>query len=126
MESQECDWCTNPKQNVQHLIYFCPNSKRVWVECLYFIEEILCIPINELTWSYAAIFTNVVHKQPTNLVNFLVLYVQHSIFAAKCARDKPTFLAILTGFDQIQKIEKYIALKCGRMYKHKLKWSCLN
>ena len=56
-------------------------------------------------------------------INLMILIMKQYIYAAKYARQKPTFIGALTKAVTFQKIEYRIAPKQKQMIKQKRKWN---
>ena len=120
VDSQQCDFCTHPKQNVSHLLFSCPSVRTIWEELSHYFET-LKIDNCEISWHN--VLYNLVYPKTQHLVNFIVLLAKFVIFRCKCNGTRPHINLIYNEIELFHKIEHYIAVKNNTTAKHFRKWS---
>ena len=123
VDSQGCDYCTETKQNIVHLLFECPVICKVWDQLYNYIKENLIVDPTLVQINAKNIFLNKVYPKPTHLVNFLVLIVKQYIHAKKCLKESLDFKEIVKKFQSMYKREKYNALYNNKMNHHQRKWA---
>ena len=68
------------------------------------------------------IIINRVVEKKSHVVNFLCLITKYFIYSQRCQGKKLHFPALKSIFNNIENMEKYIAIKNNRMYIHEAKW----
>ena len=120
VDMQRCDFCTEPKQTVMHLLWHCDIAQRIWKEVMYKITENTKISIQLSTRN---ILYNRIHKNANGVINFIVLITKHFIFRSKCQNVKPTSENLYKEINLYYMVEKYIASRNDKVRKFKLKWA---
>ena len=119
-ETQRCDFCDYPKQDIQHLLYECNIVRKIWSELMHYFKtlKIDCIEINFLNIIY-----NTVHPKSKHIVNFIVLLTKFVIFRCKCEGTYPNIDKVFNEIMLTHSIESAIASKNNKMTQHCSKWS---
>ena len=124
--SQRCDWCHEPKQTVEHMLFLCPVTYKFWQNfCIYVNKKYnfnnVELDVTKLT--YKSIFLgNVVTTDVAHIANFFVLVAKQYIFACKCLTTIPSIDELTQKIKWLYKIEKYNAIKTNTLSKHQKKW----
>ena len=119
VESQACEWCTEAKQNVFHLLWKCPCSQEIWNDA----SKFLGIAPNGITGP--AVIYNKIHSNPRHVFNLVALVTKFGIFRAKCNNEKPHGPAILEELKEFELIEPHNAACSNNSNKHWNKWKPL-
>ena len=82
VNSQKCDYCENPKQNVQHLLYDCKVAQNIWQELYKFIKECMIVEAGTIEINYHNVFINRIHPKYGHIVNLICLIIKQSICSA--------------------------------------------
>ena len=61
-------------------------------------------------------------NQPCSAENFLIRAGKQYIHTCKCKNEKVNFKTFIKGFNELYTVEKYIAIKEGKLEKHCKKW----
>ena len=125
VDSQCCDWCDFPKQTVQHMLFECPFSCKVFKELTMFInnKQMVKKPIFIDAITYKMIVLGRIVSPKDHIVNFLFLITKQYIFAAKCLNIFPCFNKVKEKIFSICKQERYNATKHDRLERHKQNWA---
>ena len=65
---------------------------------------------------------NTVHSHPGHILNFVVLATKVKIYVFRCMKKDINASICLAYINECQRIEKYIAIKNGKMSQHIHKW----
>ena len=118
-ESQQCDWCIHPKQNVVHLLIQRPQVANLW----RFVEFILQCSKIEYRLSTVELICNKVTNAWRSCANFIVLITKFYIYRCKVQNVKPTVKKLTQELDLWYQVEGHIASITGKFVKHNKKWS---
>ena len=120
-DTQACEWCENPKQNMFHLLFTCPKVVRYWERVFYFCKHYLYNQA-EIDTSIKALYLNEVTNPKGHLVNFIVLVAKQHLYACKCRQEPIHFRTMLKKLNSLYTSEKYTAIANGNLLRHKTKW----
>lgn len=63
------------------------------------------------------------YKGPSSdLVNMYILITKFNIYRAKVQNTIPKFNGVILDVNKVQSIEKYIAIKNGKLSKYDIRW----
>ena len=119
VDSQKCDWCVEPKQNVAHLLYSCPVAEHLWKELKLFLR----IKDIEVEINLENVIYNLIHPKYKHIANFLALVLKFFIFKCKCRQEKPKPRCYFQEIKYLFYIENYNAINTNQICKHNQKWS---
>ena len=122
VDSQRCEYCDCPKQNIKHLLYECIYSIKIWRDFKNFVCNKMHLN-EEFVLPHSAILHIGLAFPRGHVLNFFILIIKQHIFASKCLGTRPTFKEIENKFKAVHRIEKFIAHKNEKLYKHEKKWS---
>ena len=110
VNSAECEFCKDPKQDVVHLLVKCPNSVNIWIKLADTME-------GSLTFDRKNIMENRITNTRRNPCNLVCLIVKHYIFQQKCLGHVPNFKGALEAIKYIYQIDKYNAAQEAKVKK---------
>ena len=120
VESENCTFCREHKETYRHLFVECEKVQEVWLYYEKFIRDNFHIQIG--TISAQKVLMNLFHKEKRNISNFIGLVVKQFIYAERCGGLLPNIQKLSAILSRIENIEKYIAIKNGKLTKHYKKW----
>jgi len=118
-----CEWCTNGKQDMLHLFWECPVTNKIWVEINKWINRKLNCELEikqELLFLYDIDAGNY-----TCIINLMVLIVMRYIYVSHCIKIKPIFIGAVLKIEEVERMERTISCKKGKLVNHLKKWSTI-
>ena len=67
--------------------------------------------------------TNYIVRPKNHVVNFMCLILKQYIYRQRCFKKPLSFEELKMEFQRTENIEKYIAQKNDKMYRHEFKWN---
>ena len=58
-----------------------------------------------------------------HVANFLILVTKHYIYVQRCKKCSLSMYELKSIFNNIENVEKYIAIRNNKLVKHNKKWS---
>ena len=115
-----CTFCQAAKEDILHLMFFCPKISQLWEEFANFCDEtfdtkIFITPEN-------IIFNYVCQQSQNNICNFLCLVTKQYIYRQRCFNSNLSFNELKRYIYQLKNIEKYIAIKNSKLPVFCKKW----
>ena len=123
ISSSACFYCNNNPEEIEHLLVLCPIVQVFWSEVFDWICQKFVVNKNELRIKLENIIRNDVHKYMKSIINFIVLLAKFYIYRQKWSKGNLNIKAFIRFVLNIEKIEKYIAIKNNKLYIHNKKWS---
>ena len=120
IESSKCSFCKIEEESVLHIMVLCREIWKIWCMLTSFLTERygdLEVEINAKT-----VVLNTIVKPRNHVANFLCLLLKQFIYKQRCLGEPIHFPVFKMYINKIEKIEKYIAAKNGKMLKHESKW----
>ena len=122
--SQQCDLCPHPKQNIFHMLFWCPKLQSFWRKVACFCANCLNDP-PDTVFDVKSVFLNcVVESNVGHLINFIVLVAKQYIYACKCKKEEIRFEQFIRNIQELYNVEKYNAQINGNIMFHNKKWNC--
>ena len=118
--SNLCSFCMEEVESITHLLYYCKEAKELWVKIIEWIMKEYntgSTVINAIT-----VMFNRISPIKYGVANFICLIVKQYIYKQKCLGNGLSFPQIKGTIVGIERMEKYIAVKNGRMQIHAKKW----
>ena len=120
-EDSNCTFCNQEEESLLHLFCTCNQVKVLWENFRQYVEE--KYQITSLNLNPSEIVLNKIFVPVrSHVVNFLCLVTKQFIYRQRCQGNNLTFPVLRNIFRRIEGIEKYIAIKNGRIGKHIKKW----
>jgi len=116
-----CEWCSNGRQDIVHLFWNCPIINKIWADISNWISSRINCKLEikkELIFLYDIEAGNF-----TNIINLMVLIVCRYIYVSHCIKVKPNTIGAVNKIIEIEKMERNIATKKGKLISHIKKWS---
>ena len=104
-----------------HMFADCPVVQDLWLRVKDYILKRFGV---QVTMSKKLIIVNQIAEQKYGAVNFICLIVKQYIYAQKCLAKPLSSHEVISRIRRVESIEKYIAIKNGKLAKHNLKWKC--
>ena len=122
-QSAECTFCGDREETIMHIMYECKKVQELWGKIKQYIEHRFAG--EECHINPIAVITNKIVKRG-HVGNFIALITKQFIYRQKCL-DEPLSIDSLKGsICKIEAIEKYIAIKNGKLSTHLRKWGKQN
>ena len=119
IDSPLCSFCKNETENISHLFIKCDNARRLWSEFKNWIRN---KGFNQVI-DTADIALNNIDKNPKHILNLLALITMQYIYRCRCLKVLPNFQQLVKEFEEIYKVEKYIAYSQNKTAICEKKWS---
>ena len=113
-----CTFCKNSTETIKHLFFECPEVASIWDGVIDLLNEQYCIQVDGLT--YQKIITS--NSGISTFVDFILLLTKQWIYRIKCSNQSLSSQSLKLYINQIENIEKYIAIKNKKLNKHLTKW----
>ena len=119
-DSNLCSLCKTEIESVTHLLCDCIEIKPLWDKIAEYIEERFSIGTSTL--NVTNILFNKIVPMKSHAVNFICLIAKQYIYSQKCLGKAITFPGLLSKIKSVENVEKYIAVKNGKINVHVKKW----
>ena len=116
-----CSFCSEEKETIIHLMYHCKIVQELWGKIIKMLQEKFSNQVMDI--SPTAIIFNKVFKQVNHVGNFVCLIAKQYIYSQKCLGGQPNYPVLVQRLRSLQAIERYIAIKNGKLRKHEKKWA---
>ena len=114
-----CSFCQEEKETTIHLLCECTIVENLWKKLsVYFNDRWL---LDEISLSTSNILLNRISDR-IHPVNFLCLVTKQYIYRQRCLKQDLNINELLSIFNSIENMEKYIAVKNNNLVKHSKKW----
>ena len=103
-----------------HLFWGCKVVRKFWAEVFETVNNRFQLQMVDLNWQDIVI--NRLKHPVSHIGNFICLIVKQYIYRQRCMKKElivPQFKAYLNN---IENMEKYIAVKNGKISNHNIKW----
>ena len=119
-QSDKCSFCKEQREDIMHMLYECVNVKKLWYQVAEFIEKEYAIKV-ELSVKNV-LFNEIYSKKKRHVANFICLITKQFIYRQRCLGGNLHFPVLKNNIGETQRIEKYIAMKNGKIAQHNRKW----
>ena len=120
MENELCYFCRDDRETISHMLFLCPLVRHIWEDLQkYLMERGKC----EIHMNVQNVITNSICTSRAHIANFMCLVTKQYIYAQRCLKGGISFQGLKAKINQIENIEKYIAIKNGKLGVHQKKWS---
>ena len=79
----------------------------------------------QIVWENRQVILNCYTGPHADLKNLLILITKQYIYATKCLKEELNFIHLAQKIYLIQNLERIIASRNNKMFKHVRKWSTL-
>ena len=119
-QTDRCTFCDRSRESYEHLFVRCKKVKDLWLEFENFVKiyssEVIHFDVDTVLWNRLII------DKPSHIINFLCLIMKQYVYRQRCLKKPLIFEEYRTIIIQTNGIEKYIAKKNQKLYKHFRKW----
>ena len=119
VDSELCSFCNLEQETLMHLFCRCTEVQDLWKKVFSYCREQFNI---ELQFNEEAVIFNNLVKNKLSAVNFVCLVVKQYIYRQRCLKKNLCFQSLKGIIQYLRNIEKYIAIKNGKIVKHVKKW----
>ena len=119
--SEMCYFCKEEKETISHMIWGCEKVQEMWKNVYKYIETRFLK--KELVYEVKAVILNKITEPRHHVANFVCLIVKQYIYRQRCQEKEISFQGVKAVICQMENIEKYIAMKNGKIAVHYKKWS---
>ena len=123
LDSENCSFCKKEKETVSHLLWKCPVVQTLWQDVFQHIQQRFGQPQQ---MNAEDILLNRITMQKNHVVNFMCLITKQYIYRQRCMNKELQFPSLMAEFRRIESIEKYIAIRHGKIGLHQKKWMSHN
>ena len=117
--SPMCHFCGICQETIIHLLWECEEVKKLWKKVEGYIVH--RFHVHPCMTARNILFNSIVNKS-RNVVNFICLIVKQFIYKQKCLNEQLHFPLVKDVIKSTENIEKYIAIKNGKLSLHQRKW----
>ena len=119
--SGECSFgCQEQVETIKHLFMDCPVINNLYLKVRNYTRKFAG---NDIVLTYENVITNKVVYPYSNVKNLLMLLTKYYVYSCRCQRKGLQFNELRAIFVKTQQLEKYIAIKNGKLSVHNKKWS---
>ena len=118
-QSSDCYFCNQYVETIIHLFWECPTIQDMWQEMRVFLEQYFKVELNLTATN--VIFNQVVERR-MHVVNFIVLVIKQYVYKQRCLKLSICVPELIQNIKRVENIEKFIAVKNGKIDVHKRKW----
>ena len=123
IESPLCAFCQKEDESVEHLLFYCNITENFW---LAFSSWIIKQNISMETLTLINILFGVFDdNEDFVILNHLLLIAKSFIYKCKLNKTKPALRVFVEKIKLVYHIERNIAKRNDRLYKHYKKWEKL-
>ena len=119
-----CSFCHEYKETQVHLFYECQIVREVWKRFEIYLRG--KFSIQHMETSKENILLNTAVKRKNHVANFLILVFKQYIYRQRCLNKDIIFHELINEIRTLERIEKYIAMKNGKLELHDKKWGIVN
>ena len=113
--------CGKHRETVLHLFVECDAVAEIWWEIKTYIKTKYGLDV-DVTNKKKVLFNSLIPPKG-HIVNFLCLIFKQYVYRQRCLRKPILYNQFILYVNQMENIEKYIALKNDKMNKHSAKWN---
>ena len=117
--TDQCTFCHRYEESYVHLFFLCEHVQELWSQVAEYIR--VEFGITSLLLTPQAVVMNEIHKSDL-VANFLCLVTKQYIYRQRCMKKEIIFYELKALFKKIRNIEKYIAIKNGKIQIFNKKW----
>ena len=121
VSNNSCFYCKNEPETVIHLLWFCPIVQEIWTKVLQFLSQEYSVPTDGIG-AREIILNQIVEKPRAHVANFICLITKRYIYCQKCLKGCIHFPSLIALINHTEIMEKYIAVKNGKLSGHRIKW----
>ena len=118
-----CTFCNEEEETILHILWECYFSQAVWRQFFDLLHNNTDVNI---VFSAEEILLGVQNMDNNEFYNTLFTITKQFLYACKCKETLPSFNQLILKIDEWVRIEKYIAIKKGKLDKHNRKWELLS
>ena len=118
-----CTFCNEEEETILHILWECYFSQTVWRQFFDWLHNNTDVNI---VFSVEEILLGVQNMDNNEFYNTLFTITKQFLYACKCKETVPNFNQLILKIDEWVRIEKYIAIKKGKLDKHNRKWELLS
>ena len=117
--SRLCTFCKDEDESIIHLLCQCQQVKTLWEQVEAFLRDEYAV------YDFEMNLKNIIINSVSNkmVANFLCLLTKQFIYRQRCLGEQISFPILKRYIKMIENIEKYLAVKAGRVNHHNKKWN---
>ena len=119
ISSDLCTFCGNEVETVLHLLIWCEEVRRIWIDIEQYMDK---YHRRQIDFTVKNVIFNRIIDNPMDIKYFICLVTKQYIYCCRCLNKKlctAELKATIVGFERT---EKYIAQKNNNLKKHYNKW----
>ena len=120
--SSLCTFCKKEDESIVHLFFQCEYVQTLWSRVFEWIEDRYQVTFSYLNFTPSSIIKNELVQGASSVINFICLLTKYYIYTSKCLQNELEFIVLKRLILKIESIEKYIAIKNGKLELHNKKW----
>ena len=121
IQDDRCYFCREERETIEHLFFHCRTVQQVWTDFFQYIRQRFSVVVQE--GPVAILFNQIVAGN--HVANFLCLIAKQYIYQQRCLKGNISLHALKAVIAKTEDIEKYIALKNGKVLQHEKKWNIM-
>ena len=122
LSSSLCSFCHQDEETVIHLLYNCPIVQELWGNIISFIKQEYKATNVTFILSYKRVVLNNI-VDGNHIANFVCLLAKYYIYSQRCLKRELHISSLKSFVKKTEQIEKYIAIKNGKLGFHHKKWN---
>ena len=121
-QDDSCSFCGKHRETYKHLFCECEIIIPIWSKAKQIMFE--TTNLDQVQDSPDKVLLNTIHDKPAHILNFICLVFKQYIYSSRCRQIQPNCAEFVHLVKKIRNMEKYIAIKNGKIVKYNLKWNC--
>ena len=123
-ENDKCSFCNLDRESYSHLFVKCDKVAEIWTEVERFmsklkpntVEETIHFDVDTVLWN------RIFPGKAGHVINLACLLVKQYIYKQRCMKLALNVNEVKAIIISTRNIERYIAVKNNKLYKHRKKW----
>ena len=121
IESDQCSFCNKDRETYVHIFVMCEQVRELWIDVERVMEKIpggrqINFRVDTVLWN------RLVLENPADVKNFICLLTKQYIYRQRCLKKQICKYEFRQIVQNVRNMEKYIAIKNGKIGKHERKW----
>ena len=121
-EQSSCPQCNNPEQDIIHLFWECPSTRKLWSSIDRWLSQELSLHVQTSREAAVMNIFSYIDITYLNLFNFIFTIVKKIIYNNRENVTELRLQVVINSLKKYEKIERLIAIKNKQLQNHFNKW----
>ena len=118
-QSELCSFCTKERETILHLLVYCEETAKLWIQMERFMDN---YSKDQINFSTETVIFNRLMDNPIHIKNTICLIIKQFIYKQWCLNESLNVKKCKQYIRNVENSEKYYATKNNNMHKHQKKW----